>query len=58
MLILENLKGKKKKTKPSSISLMPEILTSKKRAIVYSIEGPFSKQLYFDFNMPSSLKYK
>lgn len=58
MLILENLKGKKKKTKPSSISLMPEILTSKKKTIVYSTEDPFSKQLYFDFNMHLNLKYK
>lgn len=30
MLILENLKGKKKKTKPSSILLMPE----RRKAIV------------------------
>lgn len=51
MLILENLKGKRKKTKPSSILLMPEILTSKKKATVYSTEGPFSKQQNFELTM-------
>ena len=58
MLILENLRGKKKKTEPSSILLMPEILTSKKKPIVCSVEGPFSKRLYFELNMHLNLKYK
>ena len=55
VLILENLRGKKK-TKPSLVFLMPEILTSKKKAIVYSIKSPFSKQVHFELNVHLNLR--
>lgn len=57
MFILENLRWKKKKTKLSSVLLMPEILTSKKKTIVYSIKGPFSKWLHSELSMHLDLEY-